>query len=100
MEKYFFIGFVGALIALVFAALQRKKVMSFSEGNDDMRKIAASIREGADAYLKHQYTTVFKVFAVVFVLLLAMAFATDGAMLSKFTPFAFITAMRTPWCRK
>ena len=91
MEKLFFIGFVGALIALVFAALQRRKVMSFSEGNETMQKIAASIREGANAYLKHQYTTVFKVFAVVFVLLLIMAFATDGAMLSKFTPFAFIT---------
>jgi K(+)-stimulated pyrophosphate-energized sodium pump len=91
MENYFFIGFAGALIALVFAALQRRKVMSFSEGNETMQKIAASIREGANAYLKHQYTTVFKVFAVVFVLLLIMAFATDGQMLSKFTPFAFIT---------
>ncbi len=56
-----------------------------------MRKIAASIRQGANAYLKHQYTTVFKVFAVVFVLLLVMAFATDGRMLSKFTPFAFVS---------
>ncbi len=91
MESFFFIGFVGALIALVFAAIQRKRVMSFSEGNDTMRKIAASIREGADAYLKHQYTTVFKVFAVVFAVLLIMAFATDGRMLSRFTPFAFIT---------
>ena len=91
MEKLFFIGFIGALIALVFAALQRKKVMTFSEGNETMQKIAASIRQGANAYLKHQYTTVLKVFAVVFVLLLVMAFATDGRMLSKFTPFAFIT---------
>ena len=30
-------------------------------------------------------------FAVVFVALLIMAFATDGQMLSKFTPFAFVT---------
>ncbi len=91
MEKLFLIGFAGALIALAFAALQRRKVLSFSEGNENMRKIAASIRQGANAYLKHQYTTVFKVFAVVFVLLLAMAFATDGKMLSKFTPFAFVS---------
>ena len=91
MEKLFLIGFAGALIALAFAALQRRKVLSFSEGNEEMRKIAASIRQGADAYLKHQYTTVFKVFAVVFVLLLVMAFATDGRMLSKFTPFAFVS---------
>ena len=53
--------------------------------------MAASIREGANAYLKRQYTTVAKVFIVVFVILLIMAFATDGEMLSKFTPFAFLT---------
>jgi len=91
MEKLFLIGFAGAAIALIFALVQRRKVMSFSEGSDTMRKIAASIREGANAYLRRQYATVFKVFAVVFVLLLVMAFATDGRMLSKFTPFAFVT---------
>ena len=72
MENYIWLGFAGALIALLFAFTQKNKVMSFSEGNDTMRKIAASIREGANAYLKHQYTTVFKVFLVVFVVLLVM----------------------------
>ena len=56
-----------------------------------MKKIASSIRAGANAYLKHQYTTVAKVFVVVFVILLIIAFATNGQMLSKFTPFAFVT---------
>ena len=56
-----------------------------------MQKIAASIREGANAYLKRQYTTVAKVFAVVFVILLIIAFASGGKMLSRFTPFAFLT---------
>ena len=65
--------------------------MAFSEGSDTMKKIAASIREGANAYLSHQYKTVFKVFAVVFVLLLVMAFTTHGEMLSYYTPFAFLT---------
>ena len=91
MEKYLWIGFIGAALALIFAMIQRNKVMSYSEGNATMQKIAGSIREGANAYLKHQYTTVAKVFAVVFVILLAMAFATGGEMLSKFTPFAFLT---------
>ena len=91
MEKYLWIGFIGAALALIFALIQRNKVMSYSEGNATMQKIAGSIREGANAYLKHQYTTVAKVFAVVFVILLAMAFATGGEMLSKFTPFAFLT---------
>ena len=91
MENLFWIGFVGALIAGLFAVMQAKKVMTYSEGTDRMKKIAASIREGANAYLKQQYTTVFKVFLVVFVILLIMAFATGGRMLSKFTPFAFVT---------
>ena len=58
MENLFWIGFVGAALALIFALIQRNKVMSFPEGNDKMVKIASSIREGANAYLKHQYTTV------------------------------------------
>ena len=91
MTEMFWIGFLGAIIAGLFAWMQVKKVMSYSEGTDRMRKIAASIREGANAYLKQQYTTVFKVFVVVFIALLVMAFATDGKMLSKFTPFAFVT---------
>ena len=91
MEKYLWIGFIGAVIALLFAVIQRKKVMSYSEGNATMQKIAKSIREGANAYLKHQYPTVAKVFAVVFVILAIIAFASGGSMLSKFTPFAFLT---------
>ena len=65
--------------------------MGYSEGTEKMQKLAASIREGANAYLKRQYTTVLKVFAIVFVVLLVIAFASGGKMLSKFTPFAFIT---------
>ncbi len=91
MENLFWIGFVGAALALIFAYTQSRKVLAFSEGNDVMRKIANAIREGSDAFLKHQYTTVGKVFVVVFVILLIIAFASGGEMLSKFTPFAFLT---------
>ncbi len=91
MENLFWIGFIGALVAGLFAVMQAKKVLSYSEGGEKMRKIAANIRSGANAYLKQQYTTVFKVFIVVFVILLVIAFATGGEMLSKFTPFAFVT---------
>ena len=91
MEKLFLLGFLGAAIALAFAMLQRHRVLSVSEGNDRMKKIAEAIRAGANAYLKQQYTTVFKVFAVVFVLLLVIAFGSGGKMLSKVTPFAFLT---------
>ena len=91
MENLFWIGFIGAIVAGLFAVMQARKVMAYSEGTERMRKIAANIRAGANAYLKQQYTTVFKVFVVVFVILLVLAFATGGQMLSKFTPFAFVT---------
>ena len=82
---------MGAVLAILFAYVQSRKVMTFSEGNDTMKKIAASIRQGANAYLQRQYTTVAKVFVVVFIVLLAIAFGSNGEMLSKFTPFAFVT---------
>ena len=80
MEKYFILGFLGSILALGFSVIQRRRVLSVSEGNERMQKIAAAIRAGANAYLKHQYTTVFKVFAIVFVLLLALAFGSYLAM--------------------
>ena len=91
LENLFWIGFVGAAVALIFALLQRNKVMKFSEGDAKMVKLASAIREGANAYLKAQYTTVAKVFAIVFVILLIIAFASKGEMLSRVTPFAFLT---------
>ena len=91
MENLFWIGLIGALVALSFAWVQRSKVMKASEGDEKMVKIAAAIRSGANAYLKRQYTTVGKVFAVVFVILLAIAFLSGGKMLSRITPFAFLT---------
>ena len=92
MEIYLaIIAFAGAAIALIFAVAQRGKVMQASEGNARMVKLAQAIREGANAYLKRQYSTVAKVFAVVFVVLLAIAFLSKGQMLSRVTPFAFLT---------
>ncbi len=74
---------------MLFAILQRQKVLAFSEGNDTMKKIASAIRQGANAYLRHQYTTVAKVFVVVFVILLALAYF--GMLDNWFIPFAFLT---------
>ncbi|MBE6940042.1 MAG: sodium-translocating pyrophosphatase [Ruminococcaceae bacterium] len=85
------VAFAGAAIALIFAWMQRNKVMQASEGNERMVKLAQAIRDGANAYLKRQYTTVAKVFLIVFVVLLAIAFLSKGEMLSRVTPFAFLT---------
>ena len=91
MEKLFWIGFIGAALAGLYALLQTKKVLSFSEGTERMKQIAGAIREGANAYLKRQYRTVLPVFAVIFVILIVLAFASGGNLLSEFTPFAFLT---------
>ncbi len=91
METLFWIGFVGAALAGLYALLQTRKVLSFSEGSEKMKKIAGSIREGANAYLQRQYKTVLPVFAVIFVILMVLAFASKGSLLSQFTPFAFLT---------
>ena len=91
MENLIWVGIIGAVVALVFAFIQRNIVMKASEGDEKMIKLAAAIRSGANAYLKRQYSTVAKVFAVVFVILLAIAFISKGEMLSRITPFAFLT---------
>ena len=89
MEKLIVVfSFAAAVLALVFAALTAKKVMRFSEGTELMKKISASIRQGANAYLKRQYRIVIVFFAVMFVLLGVMAIF---GLLTPFVPFAFIT---------
>ena len=89
MELYLVIAiFVGAVMALVFALIMAKRVMKFDEGTDRMKKISASIRAGANAYLKRQYTIVSIFFAVMFVILGAMALF---GLLTPYVPFAFIT---------
>ena len=80
--------FVGALLAIGFAVIMAKRVLSFDEGTEKMKKISASIRAGANAYLKRQYTIVLIFFAVMFVVLGAMAIA---GLLTPYVPFAFVT---------
>ena len=89
MELYLVIAiFVGAILAIGFAAIMAKRVLSFDEGTEKMKKISSSIRSGANAYLKRQYTIVLIFFAVMFVILGAMAFA---GLLTPYVPFAFVT---------
>ncbi len=89
MEKLLILlTFLGSVIALVFAALTTKKVLRFSEGNEKMQKISQSIRQGANAYLKRQYSVVLVFFGGMFVVLCIMAAL---GFLTWFVPFAFIT---------
>ena len=88
-QNFFWIGALGAAIALLFALIQSRKVLRFSEGTELMQKIASSIRKGANAYLKRQYTTVAKIFVVVFVVLIVLV--ASHQLDNWFIPFAFLT---------
>jgi K(+)-stimulated pyrophosphate-energized sodium pump len=83
-----FLAPVGAVIALLFAGYLAYSVLKQSEGTDQMKKIAAAVRQGANAYLKRQYTGVALFFIVMFVILIALSFL---GYLNGFVPFAFIT---------
>ena len=81
--------FVGAIVALLYALFTARRVLRADEGNEKMKRVSLSIREGANAYLRRQYTVVGVFFAIVFVVLCAMAFFFED--FSWFTPFAFVT---------
>ena len=81
--------FVGAIVALLYALFTARRVLRADEGNEQMKHVSLSIRAGANAYLRRQYTVVGIFFAVVFVVLCLMAVFFEH--FSWFTPFAFVT---------
>ncbi|MGA2126670.1 MAG: sodium-translocating pyrophosphatase [Xanthobacteraceae bacterium] len=75
-------------VAIVYGVWAIQSVMAADAGSQKMQEIAAAIREGAQAYLKRQYTTIAGVGVVIFLLLgyflgwlVALGFAI-GAVLS------------------
>ncbi len=90
MTNQYFIIFsaLGSICALLFAAFMARRALSFSEGTDRMKKIASFIRQGANAYLRRQYSVVLVFFGCMFAVLCLMA-ALE--FLTWFVPFAFIT---------
>ncbi len=60
-----FIAPIGAVLALLSAFLFSRNVMSKSEGEPEMVRIAEAVRQGAMAYLVRQYRVVFFVFILL-----------------------------------
>src|ERR1700682_4142484 len=92
MQTLWLIVLCGVL-AIVYAIWATYSVMQADAGSEKMQEIAAAIREGAQAYLKRQYTTIAVVGVVIFFIvgyflgwLVAIGFAI-GAMLSAATGF-------------
>jgi K(+)-stimulated pyrophosphate-energized sodium pump len=79
---------IGSVLALAFAGYLSARILKKSEGTEDMIQIANAVREGAQAYLKKQYTGVAIFFGVMFVVLI---FLSIRGHLPIFVPFAFLT---------
>jgi K(+)-stimulated pyrophosphate-energized sodium pump len=87
METLWLIVLCGVL-AILYAIWATRSVLSADAGSEKMQEIAAAIREGAQAYLKRQYSTIAIVGIVIFLIvgyflgwLVAIGFAV-GAILS------------------
>ncbi|WP_407550979.1 sodium-translocating pyrophosphatase [Streptomyces sp. Pv4-95] len=82
---------VVALAALAVAAVLVRQVLAYGEGTDSMKKIAAAVQEGANAYLARQLRTL-GVFAVVVFFLLMLLPADDWAQRAGRSVFFLIGA--------
>ena len=88
LPAIWWLGPVAALVALGFAFIFYRQVVSRSEGTGRMIEIAQAVRDGASAYLSRQYRVVAIVFVVLFVLFLVMSLFR---LQNPVVPFAFIT---------
>jgi K(+)-stimulated pyrophosphate-energized sodium pump len=85
---------IAGLLAVLYGAVQTGALLKASAGSARMQEIAAAIQEGAQAYLKRQYTTIGLVGVVILVIVAlligqyaAIGFAI-GAVLSGLAGFA------------
>jgi K(+)-stimulated pyrophosphate-energized sodium pump len=69
--------FLAGLLSLAYAGVQTAIVLREDEGDERMKEISAAIREGANAFLKREYTVVFVV-AIVLAIVIALAFGITG----------------------
>src|SRR3989338_4636470 len=88
MDLTFQLSLFGSLLALGFAFYLARSVLKESEGNERMKEISRAIREGANAYIRRQYSVVIFFFIFVTGVLTLMA---SQHYLEPMVPFAFLT---------
>ncbi|MDE2969533.1 MAG: sodium-translocating pyrophosphatase [Chloroflexota bacterium] len=72
------LAIVAGVAALAFAAFLAMRVLAADEGTDRMKEIGAAIQEGANAFLKREYTVLAGFVVIVFVVLLALGLYGEG----------------------
>jgi len=82
------VALIGSILALLFCVFLAISIMRKDEGTDEMKSIAAAVREGANAYLKRQYMVVGIFFAIVFCILWVLVW--KGHLRGP-VPFAFLS---------
>ncbi len=86
---YWLLALAGSIAALCYAYKFFKSMMQADEGNEEMKSIAAAVREGANAYLKQQYKVVGIFFVVIWAFLMFLAWGLG--VQNKIVPWAFLT---------
>jgi len=86
--NWVFAVLAASVLALIFAIVFYKMMMSSSEGTPKMKEIAQHVRDGAMAYLMRQYKVVSIVFVILFILFAVLAFMK---IQNPFVPIAFLT---------
>lgn len=87
------IAIVLGLLAILYGFVTSRQVLGSPAGNEKMQEIAAAIQEGAQAYLKRQYSTI-AIVGIVVALIIVVTLGTIsavgfviGAILSGFAGF-------------
>ena len=63
---------VCALLAVAYGVLTTRSLLALSPGNETMQRLSAAIQEGAQAYLRRQYTVIGAVGVVLFIALIPL----------------------------
>lgn len=82
-------GIVASLIGIAFAWYQAKFVLSQDDGTDEMKRIAAAIQKGAQAFLSREYRAIGIFVAGVTVVLVVLSFLSDDFTIWTSVAFVF-----------
>jgi len=83
---------IASILGLIFAFGMAYFVLKQPSGTEKMRRVADAIREGADAFLKRQYTTIFMLSGILAVIIFVVVglLSSDGFVLGGKIAGAFI----------